>query len=160
MQKIFNAAEIFEIAIEIERRGRAFYLSASEAFDDPGIRSLLKGLAEMEKEHEEVFVSLKEHCIPDEGYASGYDPDKVAASYLRAMTSGEVFNRGLAFAGTESLEDVLKKGIEAEKDSIIFYTGLKGIVPEELGRENVDRIIREEMKHIILLTDRLESLKG
>ncbi|MBP8651790.1 MAG: ferritin family protein [Deltaproteobacteria bacterium] len=160
MQTIFNAAEIFEMAIAIERKGRAFYLNASKSFDEPEVKSLLKGLAEMEKEHEEVFLSLKEKLIPDEGYVQGYDPDNVAVSYVRAMTSGEVFDKNITFEGGESIEEVLKKGIQAEKNSIIFYTGLKGLVPEDLGRANVDRIIREEMKHIVLLTEMLAALKG
>jgi len=158
MQRIFNAREIFDIAIGIERRGRKFYSQAADAFDDPGIKTLLKDLSEMEKEHEEVFVSLKKG-IPDKGYAHGYDPDEVAAAYLRSLTSGEVFRGDLFFAGSESAEEILKKGIEAEKNSIMFYTGLREIVPRDLGRERVDRIIREEMSHIILLTERLASLE-
>ena len=115
MQTIFNAAEIFEMAIAIERKGRTFYLNASKSFDEPGIKSLLKGLAEMEKEHEEVFLSLKEKLIPDEGYVQGYDPDNVAVSYVRAMTSGEVFDKNITFEGGESIEEVLKRGSKRKR---------------------------------------------
>jgi rubrerythrin len=160
MERTFNAQEIFEMAIDIERQGRAFYQKASDSFDDQRLKSLLHGLAEMEREHEEIFISLKDQCLSSEEYAQGYDPDGVAASYLGAMTSGRVFDRKLAFTGSESIEDVLNKGIEAEKNSILFYTGLKHLVPEGLGRENVDRIIGEEMKHVLLLSDMLASVTG
>ena len=160
MEGSYNAQEIFEMAIDIERQGRAFYLKASESFEDQRLKSLLRRLAEMEKEHEEVFISLKNQLFSNEDYAKGYDPDGVAASYLGAMTSGRVFNWNMTFTGSESIEDVLNKGIEAEKNSILFYTGLKRLVPEGLGRDNVDRIIGEEMKHVLLLSDILASVAG
>jgi len=36
----------------------------------------------------------------------------------------------------------------------------KGLVPENLGREKLDSIIKEEMKHIRLLSNKLASLKA
>jgi len=33
------------------------------------------------------------------------------------------------------------------------------MVPERLGRDKLDRIIREEMSHIVILNKRLEALK-
>jgi len=57
-----------------------------------------------------------------------------------------------------TLEDVLKMAIEAEKNSIIFYTGIKKVVPESLGKESVDNIIAEEMKHIVMLVEKLSNL--
>ncbi len=160
MQGTFNANEVFQMAIEIEKRGAAFYRDASDFFDDPGIKALLKGLSEMEQEHEREFVSLRESMTRGSAYAQGYDPDGLAAAYLGSLTSGEVFDRALLFIGSETVEEVLKKGIEVEKNSIVLYTGLKGVVPDDLGRDRVDRIIREEMKHLIVLAERLGSLKG
>ncbi len=160
MQGTFNANEVFQMAIEIEKRGAAFYRAASDFFDDPVIKALLKGLSEMELEHEREFASLRESMTQDRAYANGYDPDGVAAAYLGSLTSGEVFDRAVFFTGSETVEEVLRKGIEAEKNSIILYNGLKGVVPDELGRDRVDRIIREEMKHLVVLVERLGSLKG
>ena len=39
-----------------------------------------------------------------------------------------------------------------------FPGGVKEIVPPALGRERIDRIITEEMRHITLLTDLKRSL--
>jgi len=160
MQGTFNADEVFQMAIEIEKRGAAFYRAASDFVDEPGVKALLKSLSEMELEHEKEFASLQESMTRDSSYAQGYDPDGVAASYLGSLTSGKVFDPSLIFAGTETVEGVLKKGIEAEKNSIVLYTGLKGVVPDELGRDKVDRIIREEMKHLAVLVEQLGSLEG
>ena len=58
---------------------------------------------------------------------------------------------GLPF--TENQQKQLQ--ILAEKDSIVFYLGMKEIVPENLGKTKIDQIIKEEMAHIKLLSKEL-----
>ena len=60
------------------------------------------------------------------------------------------------------MQKSLRKNAKSKlhKDSIIFYLGMKGLVPEESGKLSVDDIIKEEMKHIRLLAGKLASLKS
>jgi len=159
MDNGFNAREVFEMAVGIEKQGELFYAGASELFDDPTVRRMLADLASMEAEHEKIFLTMMEELTGNEQYSIGHDPDDLAVSYLQAMTSDVAFGAMDPLSGEESLSDVLRMGIEAEKDSIVFYTGLRGIVPEALGREKIDRIIEEEMRHIVMLSEKL-SLCG
>ena len=53
----------------------------------------------------------------------------------------------------------IKAAILAEKDSIVFYLGMKDLVPEGLGQSRLDGIIKEEMSHINLLSRRLIATK-
>ena len=46
----------------------------------------------------------------------------------------------------------------AENDSIVFYLGMKDLVPEKAGKAKLDAIIREEMGHIRLLSKELAAL--
>jgi rubrerythrin len=48
--------------------------------------------------------------------------------------------------------EILKSAIEAEKDSIVFYLGMKEGVPEKLGKGRLEAIIKEEMGHIRVLS--------
>jgi len=57
------------------------------------------------------------------------------------------------------MEDILQKAIGMEKDSIVFYLGIKELVPERLGKGRIDAIIREEMNHITSLSKRLAALR-
>jgi rubrerythrin len=41
--------------------------------------------------------------------------------------------------------------IGLEKESILFYLGLKDLVPPEHGQEKLDEIIDQERQHIIQL---------
>ncbi|MBN2183047.1 MAG: hypothetical protein JW715_14140, partial [Sedimentisphaerales bacterium] len=56
-----------------------------------------------------------------------------------------------ALSGREEVTDVLKRAIENEKDSIVFYNGLKDFAPAEITKEKIDDIIREELRHIRIL---------
>jgi rubrerythrin len=83
--------------------------------------------------------------------------------YLRAMADGHVFDLkrdpSEQLTGSESTEDIIRMGIGAEKNSIVFYLGLKELVSAPSGKDKVDAIIKEEMSHISTLTQKLADLK-
>jgi rubrerythrin len=160
MSNRFNADEIFKMAIELERQGVLFYSEASRIFDDPQLKNMLEGLASMEAEHERVFSSMRDRLVGQEFYSDVFDPDNLSVSYLQAMTHRVVFDTEYTFSGSETISEILKKGIEAEKNSIVFYAGIKNIVPEKLGRDKVEKIIQEEMEHVVILNDKLSLLES
>ena len=57
--------------------------------------------------------------------------------------------------GSETIEQIIKIAINAEKNSIIFYVGLKDLVPSKMGRDKVEAIIKEEMAHLARLNQYL-----
>jgi len=57
------------------------------------------------------------------------------------------------------VEDILQMAIGLEKDSIVFYLGMKEMVPERLGRGKIDGIIKEEMRHVNDLSREFETLR-
>lgn len=159
----FNADEIFEMAEEIERNGAKFYRKAAEGREDMHSQQLLLDLAVMEDEHERLFTAMRKDLSKEERASDVFDPYGEAALYLRAMADGVVFNvsedPSEKLTGSESMEDILRTAIELEKDSIVFYLGMKDLVPERLGKPKVEGIIREEMKHITDLNKALKGLK-
>jgi rubrerythrin len=89
--------------------------------------------------------------------ATVFDPENEVGLYIRALADTRVFFEKKI--DISSMEEILKAAIVAEKDSIIFYLGLKNAVPERLGGEKIDIIIEEEMSHITLLSNELLALK-
>ena len=149
----FNADEIFEMAEQIERNGASFYRKSAEAIADPGAKKLLLDLAAMEDEHEKTFADLRAGMSEKEKVATVFDPEGEAVLYLRALADTRVFFEKKI--DTSSMKEILKEAILAEKDSIVFYLGMKEIVPENLGKTKIDQIIKEEMAHIKLLSKEL-----
>ena len=157
----FNADEVFEMAEEIERNGGKFYRKAASKF--PALRKLLLDLAVMEDKHEKVFAAMRTELSGEETEAPVFDPDGEAQMYLRVMADGHVFNLRAnpaeKLTDVETAEDLLKMAMGVERDSIAFYVGLRESVSRKAGRDKVEGIIKEEMKHIAILNERLESLE-
>lgn len=153
----FNAAEIFEMAEQIERNGANFYRKAAENISDPASKAFLIELAEMEDDHEKTFSSMKKELGGKETESNLFDPEGEAYGYLMALADIRVFFEKKA--DLSSIESILKEAITAEKDSIAFYLGMKELVPEASGRKRLGDIIKEEMKHIRLLSGKLAALK-
>jgi rubrerythrin len=159
MSITFNALEILEMAEQIERNGVKFYRKAAQSVSDRQMRQLFEGLAEMEVEHGKIFAGMKKQ-LSDEAREPGvFDPENELALYLQAMADGHVFNLSTQLKGTESVKDILKLAISAEKDSIVFYLGLKDFVSVKAGKDKVDAVIKEEMGHIAVLNQKLSALK-
>ena len=150
------------MAEEIEKNGVKFYTHAAEGLGDEQTGQMLLELADMERQHEQTFAGMREGLSGREREQMVFDPDNEAALYLRAMADGHVFNvkkdPTVELAG-KSIDEILKMAIVAEKDSIAFYLGLKDIVSERAGKDKVDAIIKEEMSHIAILSDKLKTLQ-
>jgi len=162
MSITFNAFEIFEMAEQIERNGAKFYRTAAKAFKDSGIAQTLLELADMEDAHEKVFADMRKQLSEKRRGFMAFDPENQMALYLQAMAGGRVFDMkkdpAKQLAGVDNVADILKMAIDAEKDSIVFYIGLKNFVPPKAGKDRVEAIINEEMGHLILLTLKLTVL--
>ena len=161
MSIIFNAEEIFDLAIQIERNGDAFYKKASENTGNSQLKETLTELAKMEIDHENTFQELKKKLCKSDKEQTVFDPYDELQSYLKAFADGHVFDLkdpSQSLSGNESGIDILKKAIGLEKDSIVLYIGMKELVPKDLGRDMIDKIIGEEMGHIQLLSTQLRSI--
>ena len=161
----FNVDEIFEMAELIERNGARFYREIAEGSPKDDVRNLFLKFAEMEEEHEKVFISMRVELSDEDKKAAIFDPEGESAQYLRALADLRVFdgNAGEGFVISEDLTEeeqvkrALRTAISLEKESILFYEGMKEYVPEGLGKNRINDIIKEEMKHIRILSNKLVS---
>lgn len=159
----FNSEEILRIAEQIERNGAKFYRRAVEIVSSEKEKELFRDLAEMEDEHETFFIGLRNEIfgtseMADFGTYQEYDP----AAFLSAVADGYVFDistdPGDVLKGGETSAEILRMAIQKEKDTIVFYLGIKAMVPEELGKGDIDTIIREEMSHVSGLSGILKEI--
>ena len=159
MSTAFNADEIFEMAEQIERNGAKFYRKAAEGTAGETARDLLLDLAAMEDDHEKTFAAMRAELSVKEKASATFDPDGQAAAYLQAIAGGHVFDvkadPSEKLTGKETVAQVFKTAIGLEKDSVVFYLGMRELVGGSLGKDRINHIIEEEMKHITLLSDQL-----
>jgi rubrerythrin len=159
----FNADEIFLMAEQIERNGSAFYRRAASFAASSNAAQVFLKLAGMEEEHEKFFARMRAELSERERRPAVPDPDDQALGYLKAWANGHVFdvrtNPAQRLQGKEKAEDILQTAIGLEKDSVVFYLGMKDAIPQRLGRSKIDGIIKEEMGHIATLSRELETLR-
>jgi len=156
----FNIDEIFEIAEQIERNGAEFYREAAKKAPDQAMQKMFTDLALMEDGHLKIFHDMRKKLGPEDKEQEAFDPDSEAALYLQAMadnhgTEGRI-NLKTKLTGKESTKDVLKIAVDAERNSIVFYTILKGLVSDR--KDSVEEIITEEIGHLAVLKMYLAKL--
>jgi len=158
MKQRFNSLEVMEMAKDIEKRGKKFYLKHAEATENRDLRELFKRLASDEQDHYEKFVALTEG-LKAEGEKADYLYEEDVSAYFKYLVEFSVFPEDDSEESVASLNDVekaLKLAIQAEKDSILFY---REMCEYNDGKtiEAVNKLIEEEKDHLRALGKYIEE---
>lgn len=149
---MFAPSEVFQLAIRIEENGEKFYRHMAQKLDDPEIKELFTMLVNEEIVHKRTFeamVSKIETYEPAENFPEDY------FAYLRAFADNVIFDERKLDEIIASIDDkhsALDFAIRNEVASISYYLDVKKLVPEK-QRGKIDRIIDEERRHFIKLSD-------
>ncbi len=162
MSITFNADEIFEMAEQIERNGAKFYREAAKNASDADVKKMLLSLAVMEDGHEQTFSDMRKELSAEDKASNIFDPDNEVAQYLQTMadfhgTEGKASSIE-KLTGNESMAEVLRIALQAEKNSIAFYVGIKDMLANKSGKQKVQAIIIEEMAHVSTIGGKLQAL--
>ena len=163
MSIVFNADEVFGMAERIEENGAAFYRKAADLKSATDSRQFLLKLADMEDHHKATFAAMRGQLSDAMKGDTAFDPYMEASLYLAAMADahGGEGSPSVAAGLTEnaSLDQILRIALGLEEKSIVFYLGIKDMVPEKLGKDKIDAIIAEEKSHIVTLAGELKKVK-
>jgi len=111
-----------ETAIQIEKDGLAFYTEAARQTDDPNGKKMFQSLAKDEAAHLKLFGTVRESLTKEGNWLS---PEEVAAISPKRLDRPPIFPTGDKIKSAEIPERelaALQRGLQAEKDSIAFYT--------------------------------------
>jgi len=153
MPDVFAGREIVEISVQIEKNGMDYYNALIKKTKNMKAKEVFKYLAGEEEKHIIIFKNILDAL-------EKYEPQEVVTdeyfAYMNALASEHVFtikNKGLDMAGkTKSDKEAIRLGIGFEKDSIIFYEGMKNVVPER-DKKTVDAVIEQEKTHLRKLSE-------
>jgi rubrerythrin len=164
MSVTFNADEVFEMAEQIERNGAKFYREAAGKTVGQDMKEMFLNMAAMEDGHLQTFQEMRKDLAAQEKEQTVFDPYGEAALYLQTMADDKG-SEGMRsptekLTGNESPQELLDIAISAEKNSVLFYVGLKDLVSAKAGQDKIDAIIREEVKHVADLRRTLTALNA
>ena len=150
----YSVREVIEQAVQTEKLGYQFYTAMASKFEDESsLKELFETLASKEIEHEKTFMGLMEK-ITDESLENWDE----ASQYLRAIVESEFFlgkNKALpSLDHLKSAGDAVHFAMEFEKETILYFLGLKDSVKDRI----VEQIIDEEKSHIRWLSDLKKTL--
>lgn len=148
MTKIFYLSEVVKFAIEKEKESYALYKELEEKSSTKEAKELFYTLMQEEKSHEIFYSQLLSHTSKEQ--TPRVKEDEEYDAYMQELIRA---NRSVTPLNLEKLTDIkiaLDYAAAREKDSILFYVGLKNYLPSH-DREKIDTIIKEESKHMARL---------
>ncbi len=161
METKFNIFEILQIAETIEHNGAKFYLKTAVLFDDPELRNIYYTLANWRARHEKILAQRRKRFSEQTGEFGTFDPNNYVLSNPHVMAGLAAFaikpDSSGRLTGSETREQIFKDAIRRAKEAIIFYQGLKDFARDPASKDTIDKIIKEENRHIRLLTEQLEK---
>ena len=140
--------EFLEVAIEIEKNGRSFYEAIARQDRSKEVRDIFARLAVREKEHENTYREIMNRLggyNPRQQYAGEHD------QYISQLGNFSILNaeqaRRILTKKTITDMEAIELGINLEKDSILFYSEIRGMVPVQ-DQDLIDIITNGEKKHL------------
>jgi rubrerythrin len=163
MAIVYTADEIFTIGVGIEKNGREFYEAASRAASGAPVKAFFERLAKWEIEHEKLFSVLQSRLGGQARETVSYDPAGELGLYLKAAADTHIFRADADIPSLvkqcRSEKEALAMALTFEKDSVVLYSTMLNLVPEHLGKSDVQKILNEELKHVAIITEEMGKLK-
>jgi rubrerythrin len=149
----FDAAEVFDLAIQTEHNGKAFYDAAAAAATDPEIKKIMTHLAEAEAQHEVVFRKMK---VAGHAPAAGESYAGEREEYIESLLQSRVLpNEAIGLQAIRDMkqdDEALDFALAFEKDTILFMYEMREVLPEA-EREQIEVLIQQERTHVRLLQE-------
>jgi rubrerythrin len=150
MAGFVNAADVAAAAVEIERRGCAFYRKAESKADTAADKELFAFLAEEELRHERLFSSMLER-LGGVALPAGSTEEEYLTYVQSLLDSHCLF---LPEQEGHFLQSPLHAAVRLEKDTLLFFTEIERLVPDS-EKSTVRECADEERRHLKRLLTRL-----
>ena len=150
-----TADDVFGMAIRIEENGFAFYSGAAKRTEETAIKKLFEELANMEQGHVAAFKSLRATIPAALLEPPVWDPEGLAESYLQATADTHIFTIEAAqtrLKNAMTVEQTIDMAIQFEKDSVAFFLGMKELISDHDGKDEINKLIGAEMEHVRMLS--------
>jgi len=152
-ERIQRLLKVLRDAMELERRGHAFYLEAAEVTKAPRGKSTFLTLARDELEHlkylDEAFRAvLRDGTLPRLPVPSNA---VLGASPKRPEIFASPKDVAKEIKATTGERDALKRGIEAEEDSIALYSQALALAKTEEEKLLFGSLVTVEQGHLTIL---------
>lgn len=161
MNKNIDEIEVIELGIVIEEEGGKFYSTYAQKEENLEIREVFLKLAHDEEEHIKILEKLSKEVSSNK--FSSYEDKYMISDFLKGVIENGIFSeRGKVaqiITKVNSLKEALEIGIEAEKQSVDFYSSLVKKVNTKSAVKIFNSLAETERDHLKILKERLANLE-
>ena len=149
MAEKYAGTEVLQMAVELEKKGKAFYDGVVAAMKDEKVKDIFQYLADEEVRHEKVFRTMLADLEPVP--VSGPYDDTDMILYFKSLIDRRIFpdaDEGVSMK--KELSDTapaIRIALSLEKDAVLFFHEMLSVTHEK-DHPAVERIIEEERDHI------------
>ena len=144
-----RAADIVEMAMELEKSGEAFYRAVASSSESPQVQTVFADLAEQEAKHYAIFAKLSK-AVRNKPLMSTDEWDEYMM-YLQATIQSAFFegvDKALAVAEEVTDEkEAVRVAMNFEKETLLFFHDLRDMV-SAADQEIIKQVIAEEKRHL------------
>lgn len=145
MQEVFLLEDVLNVLIQLEGFGNVHYMRLAALTPELEVKKLFNELAKQEKHHQQIYEAYKVKYIQfnSSQLSSEYQ------DYLRALIQSSI-----QFLSQENAFNTFEQGfgqaVQLEKETILFLTEIKALLPVEHHVE-MDALCLEERRHLQFL---------
>ena len=155
---LFQAADIVELAMQVEQSGEAFYRAVAAKVTTAEARELFEYLAGQEVIHYKIFQRLSQ-TVQEAPFMTDEEWD-LYMDYLNGTVQSAFFegtDKALALADTVTdANQAIQMAIGFEKETLLFFYDLRDRIPAK-DRPLIDKIVDEEKRHVRRLVSKLNA---
>ena len=153
---MFTLNDLIDIAVKMERNGEAVYQKSLKRVAARELQSLLRWMAEEEAVHRQWFKDRKDKWKSDTGET---DLQVMLPDILKEMMGEKSLSLDdVDFSRITSATTMLATFIEFETDTILFYEFLEAFIEDGQAKQGLQRIIREENRHVAKLKEMIRAI--
>ena len=150
MASFVKAADAVAAAVEIERRGYAFYQKVREQAGNREDQEFFDFMAKEEQRHEGIFAAMLKR-IGGLDLPAGSSDEEYLMYVQSLLDSHSLF---MPEQAALAAVDPLYRAMQFEKDTLVFFIALEDMVPES-ERKFVRECADEEKRHMKMLAKRM-----
>lgn len=154
---MFTINDLLDIAVKMEKNGKAIYIRAMDKTKNKKLKSLLQWMADEEDNHEKWFLLQKNIQGPDR---NSTDLTIMLPDILQEMMGEKSLSLDdVDFSKITTTTQMLETFIEFENDTILFYEFLETFIEGQDTLAGLKKIIQEETAHVEELTVMIQTIE-
>lgn len=153
-QSITSIESVLDLAVWLEKHGQAFYESARDTVNEPGLKETFAALAAEEKKHCAIYTDLYQLYT-----GNSTDGENLLGEYGKfiQLLIKEIV-QSLEFKDVQNHEELINRALQFEKNTLLYFSEVKPLFRGKAGAL-IEAICREEKRHILQLMERRELFR-